>query len=103
MQAVGRDRAVEQMVWRARMRGAWLAIWIAERAHHVFLEPRRRAVSRYHVAGYLAPWVVSEWPGRRRSNERIARHGTGLGGAATAKGTAGKQTVSGKRLRSSPF
>ena len=46
MQAVRRDRAVEQMVRRARMRIAEFAVGIAQRAHHVLLESRRRLQRR---------------------------------------------------------
>ena len=42
VQAVRRDRAVEQMVRRARVRVAEFVVRIAQRAHHVLLEPRRR-------------------------------------------------------------
>ena len=39
VQAVGRDRAVEQMMRRAGMRIAEFVVRIASRPHHVLLEP----------------------------------------------------------------
>jgi hypothetical protein len=90
VQAVRRDGAVDQMVWRARMLGTRLALGIAERARDVFLEPRRHAISWNEGAGLDAPRIVHERLGGCGINQCITRHGGRQRGAAAEKGTAVK-------------
>ena len=103
VQAVGRDRAVEQVVRRARVLGARLAVGIAERAHDVFLEPRPHAVIRDEGAGLEAPRIVRERLGGCRFAMRITRHGRRERGAAAQKSAAVKQSVAGDCLHIFPF
>ena len=101
VQAVGRDRAVEQMMRRARVRIAEFVVRIAQRAHHVLLEPRRRLA---------APASARPSPGstdrssaarrRRRSAKRLRRSRAGQRDAASEQGAAIEQAVAGDVVRS---
>src|SRR4029453_3164159 len=103
VQAIGRDRSVEQMVRRARMLGAWLALGIAERARDAFLEPRRHAVSWDEGARHDAPRVVRQRLGGCGFNQRITRNGGRQRGAAAEKGAAVKEPLFRDYSRPFPF
>ncbi len=100
VQAVGRDRAGEQMMGRARMRGADLVLRIAQRAHHVLLEARRHLVGRQGLAGLQRPRLVLErlrgGAGERAGGARA--QGAGKKNAASQQGAAVDQAISGDRL-----
>src|SRR5258708_13281595 len=55
VQAVGRDRAVEQMVWGARCAAARLELGVAQGAHDLLLELRGLSVGRDRHTGPEAP------------------------------------------------
>ena len=76
MQAVRRDRAVEQMVRRARLAGPRLVIGIGQRAHHVLFVFRRRFIGRYRRADLQAPRIDRKRLGRS-AGERTADTGRG--------------------------
>src|SRR5215469_504315 len=76
MQAVWGNGAVNEMVRRARARRTWLAGRIANRAHNVFLEPRRQLVGLNNRAGLAAP---------RRLGQGCVRRGLGGGARPRAE------------------
>src|SRR5262249_56002008 len=81
VQRVRRDGAVEQMMRRARMRVAELALGIAQRPRHALLESRRRLQRRRDLAELEAPRLVLERLGRRAGppgGAPGARHRTAL-------------------------
>ena len=103
MQAIGRERAVEQMVRRARMLGARLAVGIAERAHDLFLVARAFFIGRADGAGHLAPRIVAERLGGRGFRHRITCDSGGERGAAGQKSAAIEQPVARGRLHILPL
>src|SRR3989442_14366102 len=74
VQAIGRERAVDQMVRRARVLRARLGVWVAERADNIFFESGPRAVIGDSNAWHEAPWIVSELLGRRGLYQCLTRH-----------------------------
>src|SRR5215471_18930620 len=77
MQTVRGNRAVDEMVWRACARSAWLAARIANRAHDVFLELRRSLVGLDNRAGFEAP---------RRLGQGRVRQGLSCGASQRPEG-----------------
>ena len=100
MQAVRRERPVDQLMRSACVRGAGFALRIGERAHDLSLEPRPLLVGRRDRAGHEAPRVVRERGRPCGSGERIARHGRGERSAAAQEGAASEKSVSCDRLQS---
>ena len=97
MQAVRRDRAVEQMMRRARRAAARLELGIAERAHHLLLELRRLAIGRDGHAGREAPGAVRQRLGRGADQRgaRTSRGGARKNDAAPEQRAAIDQAVAG--------
>src|SRR5262245_10370261 len=96
-QAVGRDRALQQLVRRARMRIAEFVVGITARADHILLEPRWHLIRRYDRAHFQAPGVVLERLGGRAGDRGAGAgsHGAGEHDAAAEKRAAIEQTVAG--------
>ena len=94
VQAVGCDRAVQQVVRRPRVRRARLPVGIAERAPDALFEARRQAVVGQQTASRLAPRIVGELLCRNRVAQRIAGDCGGDGGAALQERAAVEQPVS---------
>src|SRR5215475_7523307 len=95
VQTVWRERAVEQMMWRASVLGAWLSFRVAERAHNVFFESRPRTVIRNSRARPKAPRIVGELLSRRGWNQRITCHRPRQRSPASKKCTPVQQTIPG--------
>src|SRR5262245_40460512 len=96
-QAVGRDRALQQVVRRARMRVAELVVGIAARADDVLLEARRHLVGWHDRAHFQAPRIVLQrlggGAGERGADPRS--HGACKNSAAPKQCAAIKETVAG--------
>jgi hypothetical protein len=101
MQPGRRDRAVEQVVRRARIGGARLAIGIGQGAHDLGFVFRGRAVSRNDGARRRAPRIdgkrLGGGAGRRRAD--AGTHRAGIDDAAAEQGAAVDQAVAGDDLR----
>ena len=61
--AVRRDRAIEQVVRRSRLRGARFEIRIGERSHHILGELRGKLIGRNRITGLEAPRRIRQWLG----------------------------------------
>src|SRR5260370_39164305 len=95
------------MVRRARDRGTWLAARIAQRAHDVFLEPRRQLVGPDGRTGLLAPRSVGQGgipqglgsgPGQRADSP--GAHRAGEDGPTPRQRATIQQAVAANGLRS---
>src|SRR5215467_13447665 len=93
VQAVWCERAVDQMVRRARMLSSRLPFWVAERSYHIFFESRTRTVIRDSGTGHQTPRIVSKLLGGCGLNDRISGHRSCQCRPATEKGAAVKQTI----------
>src|SRR5258706_8732365 len=60
VQPVRRRRALQEMVWGARMLRARLTFGVAERAHRGLLEPGWHAVGLHQHPGLLAPGLLAQ-------------------------------------------
>ena len=101
VQAVRRDRAVEELMRRARGAAARLEIGIAQRAHHLLLEFRRLAVRRDRHAGRKAPRAVGQRLGCRAGERRrdARTHRAGDQCAAPDQRAAVDETIAGNLRR----
>src|SRR5215813_3076665 len=102
VQTVWRERAVEQMMRRASMLGAWLSFRVAERAHNVFLKSRPCTVIRNSRAGPKAPRIVSELLSGCGWNQRITCHRPRQRSPASEKRTPVQQTIPGNCFQICP-
>ncbi len=93
MQPVRRETAVDQVVRSARVRGARLALRIAQGARHLLLEPRALFISGRDRPGREAPRLIRERRGRGGSGDGVAGHHGRERGAAAKKGAAVQQSV----------
>src|SRR6266480_5901654 len=100
MQAVRRERTIDQVMRSARVRGSGFALRIGERAHDLSLEPRPLLVGRGDRAWYEAPRVVLERGRPRRSDDRITRHRGGERGTAAQESAAVEKSISRDHLQS---
>jgi hypothetical protein len=66
MQPVRGDRAIHQMVRRARALSPWLPIRVVQRPYDILLEPRWSFVRPDGRAGLVAPRRIGQRPFRRR-------------------------------------
>src|SRR4051794_28826933 len=74
VQSVRSDRAVKQMVRRARLLRAWLAVWIGERPHDLIFVLRRHAIGWDFFSWDLAPGIdrqrLGSGTGKRTAHAR---------------------------------
>src|SRR5262249_33312431 len=102
VQTVWRERAVEQMMRRASVLGAWLSFRVAERAHNVFLESRPCTVVRNGRAGPKAPRIVGELLSGCRWNQGVTCHRPRQRSPASQKCTPVEQTIPGNCFQICP-
>src|SRR5215831_6687396 len=102
VQTVWRERAVEQMMWRASVLGAWLSFRVAQRAHNVFFESRPCTVIRNSRAGPKAPRIVGELLSCCGWNQRITCHRSSQRSPAPEKCTPVQQTIPGNCFQICP-
>src|SRR5215831_17554730 len=95
MQAVGRDRAIEQVMRRARGTAARLELGIAERAHDLLLELRGLTVGRHRHARPEAPRAVLQRLGGSAGGRDTRRHRAGDNETASEQCAAIEQAVAG--------
>src|SRR5215831_10507604 len=91
VQTVGRDGAVDEMVWGTRVLSPWLPFGVAERAHDLFFGPRRLLIGRANGSGLEAPRLFLQRICRRRSDKSVTHEGAGESSATAQEGAAIKQ------------
>src|SRR5215210_6429727 len=97
VQAVGSNRAVQQMMRRARVAVAEFIVGIAPRPGDMFLEPRRNLQSGRDLAHFQTPGIVLQGFGGG-SGERsggAGPHRASQQNAASEQGSAVEQAVAG--------
>src|SRR5262245_21360272 len=102
VQAIWRERDVEQMMRRASVLGAWLGFCVAECAHNIFFKSRPRTVIRNSRPGRKGPRIVGELLSGYGLNQGITCHRPRQRGPASEKGTPVKQAVACSRLQICP-